>query len=259
MRTWLDNLGTRGYAIGAGVLALALALLGGYFALDDPWSGLCLELGASVLLVLPLFLLEMSFEARLREGESRIREEVTAQEESIDDLSRQVEELRSSRPGAFAVERALDKIQDQDNQLVLAFRDHPTPERLRALASRSNSLKASHTHQIQLTEICSATIGPSKGDTGMEIKIFQSKSGGGIPAYPPVTPIRWDGEEDLESMVTLFIDRWQRSGMYPGREAAESLDLAGAIADKYEAAIRSVTDPQSVDDDRASGGSSAES
>lgn len=123
---------------------IGVALIGWALAMEgrDKISGLLIELGSVFLLFGPLLWLEQALERSVRDLRTRTK----ATEESVDQLSRDLEGVRSDIAGLrdlrAAMEEALATQIEDDRRVFADFADQPLPFNLYRIYQRATELNA---------------------------------------------------------------------------------------------------------------------
>jgi hypothetical protein len=204
------------------------------------WSGLLLNLGVALLLVIPLLGLERLFEQKVEAAEERTKGAVGEVRDEVRAVSGQIEadRLRLDQIQQQLNER-LAAAQDADRALAEEAREIPSFDALWALLRRALELNVISTDGVRvrvpyLWERMRFAIldANAEGDT-RELRVTVETAGG--EALPIST--LWRPTNTLADVLIAIADQWKVEGRYPGDEVFDASFLVTRLVATVELAI----------------------
>ncbi len=208
--------------IAIATLGIGLSCILAGALIEDYGQSVLLEMGAAIVLVAPLFILERALEARLRETESRtstvergvkdLREELTRATVRIADLS-------------SAVEGGLNELEVQDDQTLERFSESPTARTLRDLLARMIDLnvisRAGLRVQVPLM-YPRIRFAPNADPSAVSVTV-EELDGTLIEGFV------WDDSSSAVDVMTGAAEALQRKNAFPGRGAFDATNMLQEI------------------------------
>jgi hypothetical protein len=210
-------------------------------------SSLLLQAGLTVLLVLPLLLLERLFEHRIAESETRAARDVGGIARDVEAVSAQLAETRQSLADLKAETGGrLKDVADAETALVNAARAEPTFDTIKDLFRRADELHAISEHGLRVAipgqweRVCFrslSTVSPQTvgGETEpVFFLIVENPAGKSIGVQ-----IVWSSDRSPADALVALADTWKRAGTYPGDAAIDAEWIFGRLIESLGVAIHS--------------------
>lgn len=214
------------------VVALSVAALALAAVLEenhDYWSSFLLEIGAALLLAIPLILIGGLLEARIadarrlaEEGIEEVRSEVAGVRQDVSDARMQIAEL-----GRVTAQRIAD-VRAADSELVKELREDVSQRNAWAALRRAEELGALDSRGVRVRLPRSSSRVRFKADEtagdGTSIELGVETPAGDLL----VEAQDWAPDEPAEDALTRVAESLQRAGRYPGDVSFD----AGAIFER---------------------------
>jgi hypothetical protein len=210
-------------------------------------SSLLLQAGLTVLLVLPLLLLERLFEHRITESETRTAREVGGVTRDVEAVSAQLAETRRSLADLNAETGGrLKEAADAETALVAAARSEPNFETIRHLFRRADQL-----HAISDDGLRVGFPGQWERVRFRYLSVVAPQAVGGEPqpvffliiedptGKSTAVQIVWPADQSPADALVALADAWKRAGSYPGDAAIDAERIFGRLIDSLGVAISS--------------------
>lgn len=223
---------------GTGLVALGIALVAiGWFVHDTYGASVLLELGVTVLLLVPLLYAERLFERRIEASEERTRREVETVERAVDDVSDLLEKTRRSVDDLRAETRAkLKDSAEADRDLVVRARANVSFENVWRLFERAGDLGALSGRGVRVVvpgqwERVLFSVASSDGDEPRLLLDVEDAHGVAIGVGA-----NWRPRMSAADALVELAESWKRAGSYPSDSAID----AGRIFDRLLLSLETV-------------------
>jgi HAMP domain-containing protein len=236
--------------LGLGAIGVGLALAGD---VEEYASSSLLEIGATLLLVVPLLFVERALERRVERVRSTTEESVGKVEKDVQVLRDEVGEA-TSRIGELRSE-FLDQVgqrREHDERAVTEAREAISWESIAALLDRAESLggvsedgvRVKLPHLWERVRFRQVRTEPPEGGESEPMTWISVETVGGEEVG--IRAIWKPGEKAIDPLLRLA-EEWQKEGTYPGDSTLDPDQLFGGLVDALETAIRSRTNERGTE------------
>lgn len=237
-------------ALGVGAIGVGLALASDA---EEYASSSLLEIGATLLLVVPLVFVERALERRVERVRSSTEESVGKVEEDVQTLRDEVGEATSGI-GELRAE-FLDQVgqrREHDESAVTEAREAISWESVAALLDRAESLsgvsgagvRVKLPHAWDRVRFRQVRAEPPAGEEYEPMIWISVENVGGEDTG--IKTIWKPGEKAIDPLLRLA-EAWQKQGTYPGDSILDPDHLFGSLVDALATAIRSRTNERGAE------------
>lgn len=227
------------------IVGAGLILAGWRFDDHQYLSALPLELGATVLLVLPLLWVERLFERRVEVSEEATRRRVGGVAEEVSAVSKRLEQTRQSLSDLqLQTSERLRQAAEADARLVEDAREDISFESITPIFRRAGELGAINDRGVRV-------VVPGQWERLRFRYVTEVRQSAGVDNFPFMklsiedaageeigVAVNWKRTQTPADALVELAESWKRAGSYPGDHAMDAEWIFGRLLTSLEVAIR---------------------
>jgi hypothetical protein len=178
------------------------------------WESVVVEIGAGLLLVAIVYLLEENLRRAIEEQSEQIDRRI----ESLE----QAERERRAAPATFT-----EAVDAGHNEMIRRFESEPAIETLAPIFERLKHLGIPVATNLYPHDETMFNVS-WRPDQSLAVKILPN--GAGSKRRPRSASLTWTPDEDYDSFIHRLGESWLFTGLYPGHDTFHDVDFAGDLA-----------------------------